>query len=187
MSVENNKEGPLPPLAEIWLCPFIENKVLVDGKRVWRCLHPGCIKEGDNFNGKNSTKSLGSVLGIKGYSIIACTGNISRANMDQYWQLHECKLFSKLDQKGKRKQLAAGIDDIQTEVAASRMGTKPIYTNPNNVSTPPCRKNPVINATNFMVNTSAFDLTISHSPNKLTIPATISSADFLCCMCIHCK
>ena len=89
MSVDNNKEGPLPPLADIWLCLFIEDKVLVYGKRVCRCLYHGCIKEGENLNGGNSTKALGHVLGLKGCSITECTGNISQAKLDQYRQLHE--------------------------------------------------------------------------------------------------
>ena len=114
MYVDNNIEGRLPPLEEIWLYPFIENKVLVDGKRVWRCLHPSCIKEGENFNGQNSTKALGHVLRLKGYSIAARTENISRAKLDHYRQLHERKSFSKIDQKRKRKQLDAKIDDSQT-------------------------------------------------------------------------
>ena len=99
--------------------------------------------------------------------------------MDQYRQLHERKLFSKIDQKRKRKQLAAEIDDSQTEVAAILMGTKPIYSNPNSVSTPPRRQNPVINVAAYMVNTSAFDLTVSDSPKKLAIPANVSSTDFV--------
>ena len=97
MSVEKNKEGTLPLLEDIWLCPFIENKVLVDGKRVWRCLHPGYIKEGENSNWQNPTNALGHVLGLKGYIITACTGNVSRAKLDKYRQLHERKSFSKIN------------------------------------------------------------------------------------------
>ena len=149
---------------------------------MWRCLHSGCIKEGENFNGQNATKALGPVLGIKGYSITVYTGNISWPKMDQYRQLHERKLFSKIDQKRKRKQLAAKIDDSQTEVAAILMGTKPIYSNPNSVSTPPRRQNPVINTAASMVITDEFDITVSDSPNKLTILATVSSTYFVCCM-----
>ena len=61
-------------------------------------------------------------------------------------------------------------------------GYKKIYTKPNIVSTPPCRQNTVINAAASVVNTAAFDLTIADSPKKLTIPATVSSPDFLCFM-----
>ena len=105
MSVDNNKEGPLTPLVDIWMCPFIENEVLVDEKRVCRCLHPGCIKEGEKFNGKNATKALGRLLGLKGCSITACTGNISRAKLDQYRQLYERKSFSNIDSKGRGSNL----------------------------------------------------------------------------------
>ena len=103
MSVNNNEEEPLSPLVEIWMCPLIEREVISNGKKVWRCIHPECKKEEEHFNGQNATKALSHVLGLKGYSITACTGKISQAKLNQYRELHERRSFAKIDQKRKRK------------------------------------------------------------------------------------
>ena len=103
MSVDSNEEEPLSPLAEIWMCPLIESEFISNGKKIWRCLHPGCKKEGEHFNEQNATKALSHVLELKGYSITACTGKIAHAKLNQYRELHKHRSFAKIDQKRKRK------------------------------------------------------------------------------------
>jgi len=93
---EEEEDGPLPVLSNIWECPMLTRTVGIDetGKSFsgWSC--GWCMKRSDGtkvppFQGANARKALLHVLKEPGHDIWPCRGNIPRQKLQQYknWRI----------------------------------------------------------------------------------------------------
>jgi hypothetical protein len=117
---EEEEDGPLPVLSNIWECPMLTRTVGIDetGKSFsgWSC--GWCMKRSDGtkvplFWGANARKALWHVLKEPGHDIRPCRGNIPRQKMRQYKEMENSKALAKDLRTQKTASMINNIQDLQ--------------------------------------------------------------------------
>ena len=117
---DEEEDGPLPVLRNIWECPMLTRTVGIDdtGKSFsgWSC--GWCMKRSDGtevppFRGANARKALWHVLKEPGHDIWPCRGNIPRQKMRQYKELENSKALAKDLRTQKTASMTNNIQDLQ--------------------------------------------------------------------------
>ena len=118
--------GELPPLHNIWDCPYLNKIVRTDddGKSYagWTCGWCPPQKDGSTakpFRGTNATKALSHVVKVSGNDIRPCCGIIPADKARQYNALYLSKAMQKDLRHNKRETMIAGIEDMQDRTVLS--------------------------------------------------------------------
>ena len=119
---EEEEDGPLPVLSNIWEYPMLTRTVGIDDNgnsfSGWSC--GWCMKRGDvPFRGVNASKALWHVLKEPGHDIRPCRGHIPHNKLAQYRQLAISKAQAKDLRVRKKSTLTTTIGDLQDRAAMS--------------------------------------------------------------------
>jgi len=119
---EEEEDGPLPVLSNIWEYPMLTRTVGIDETRKsfsgWSC--GWCVKRSDGtkvppFRGANARKALWHVLKEPGHDIWPCQGNIPQQKMRQYQEFENSKALAKDLRTQKTALMMNNIRDLQDQ------------------------------------------------------------------------